>query len=118
MGRDIGRNMHKIRTGRSGAIKFVARILRNARYGVVVHDNKDCDCKWIEVWNKHPVDWRDSMWIGNLNLTLMGTWFTTNMTGENRKKILNLIPDELEITSTLKETHLSKAYDYGFNEEE
>lgn len=105
--------MHKIKTGRSGAIKFVARILRNARYVVVVHDNKDCDCKWIEIWNNTGVKW-----VGNLNLTLMGTWFTTNMTGENRKKILSLIPDELEIASSLQEISLAKEFDYFWSEEE
>lgn len=111
--------MNKISVGRSGAIKFVARILKNARYGVVVHSNRSCDCKWIEIWSKN---WHDSQWpgnwLGNLNLTLMGTWFTTNMTGEMRKKILGLIPDELEVVPTPKEVHTAKESDYGWQEEE
>lgn len=111
--------MNKISVGRSGAIKFVARILRNARYGVVIHSNRSCDCKWIEIWS-HPFGAKEEMakWLGNLNLTLMGTWFTSNMTGEMRKKILGLIPDELEVVSTPKEAYMAKGNDYGWQEEE
>lgn len=103
--------MNKIKTSRTGAIKFVARILKNARYNILVHSNKDCDCKWIEIWYQ-------GAWIGNLNLTLMGTWFTTNMIGQDRKKILQLIPDELEVHPNLSEVSSAKKFDYGFSEEE
>jgi len=104
---------------RKEAISYVAGILSKQGYRVIVHENGiSFYCAWIEVWLPASDNVPGDKWIGNLNLTLMGTFYTTNMAGFYRRGVLLLIPDELEIKSSPREMYTAKKYDYGFWEEE
>lgn len=108
--------------GRRAALNYVARILCD-KYGftIKIHNYEGCNCLWLEIWEdvKAKNIW-SGKWIGNLNLTLLGTWYTSNMLGLHRKNILSAIPDEDEliIKANSREKSMSREFDYGFWEDE
>lgn len=99
---------------RKDAIVHVANILNQNGFCTVTHQNGLLNsAAWIEIWSKDL-----KAWYGNLNLTLMGSFYGTAMRTGLRSEILKLIPDDLEVVSSPREMAIAKHYDYGFWEEE
>lgn len=104
---------------RSAAVKHIEEILIDSGYFVAIHCKRFKGIKlwWLEIWQGIKIDGH-SRYVGDLYISLLGTLYTVNMLGCDRKAILQLVLQDgnnnngnnFRIEPTPKEAEMSKHF--------
>ncbi len=92
---------------RRGALDYLTGLF--GQHGYRANDRVNGDALWIELYDDSRAP--GATRIGGVSITLLGALRTWEMTGADRRRILQLVPDELVIVPSLRERNAAQRRD-------